>query len=88
MTGKVKFFDFKRRYGIIVPDGVPMKDRERHVFFYEDTLPEGATVRAGQDVEYSLLPDYPTPRALVVTLLGKTSYVPIRAPRKEAYGTD
>lgn len=88
MTGKVKFFDLNRRFGIIVPDGVPMKERDRHVFFYQDVLPEGAELRAGQDVEYSLLPDYPTPRALTVRLLGKSSYVPIRAPRKEAYGTD
>ncbi|HXM64458.1 MAG TPA: hypothetical protein VN950_26595 [Terriglobales bacterium] len=82
MTGNVKFFDVRKRYGIIIPNGVSVRDRDQHVFFYEDVL-EGGKVSAGQEVEYSLLPNYPTPRALAVRILGKVAYVPINQnPRK------
>lgn len=87
MTGYIKFFDARKRFGIIIPDGVPSSKRESHVFFYEDVLQ--GTVQAGQEVEYSLLPNYPTPRALTVKPLGKVAYVPINSQRKvAAYGTD
>lgn len=81
MTGSIKFFDPAKRFGIIIPAGVPVSDRDRHVFFYQDVL-EGGSAHAGQEVEYSLLPNYPSPRALSVRLLGKTSYVPIDLGRK------
>ena len=87
MIGHIKFFDVRKRYGIIIPEGVSVSDRGRHVFFYEDVL-EGGSAHPGQPVEYSLLPDYPTARALSVKLLGKRSYVPINQTRREAYGTD
>ena len=81
MTGSIKFFDARKRFGIIIPAGVSVRDREGHVFFYEDVL-EGGTASAGQEVEYSLIPNYPSPRALSVRLLGKVSYVPINIGRK------
>lgn len=87
MTGNVKFFDPEKRFGIIIPDGVSVRDRDRHVFFYEDVL-EGGKVAAGQEVEYSLLPNYPTPRALTVRLLGKTAYVPIDQKRRAVASGD
>jgi cold shock CspA family protein len=83
VTGSIKFFDARKRYGIIIPNGVDVRDRDRHVFFYEDVL-EGGKVAAGQEVEYSLLPNYPSPRALAVRVLGKVSYVPINQPTRKA----
>lgn len=85
MTGYIKFFDPAKRFGIIIPEGVPVNERERHVFFYEDVI-EGGPAHAGQAVEYSLLPEYPTPRALTVKLLGKRSYVPINQQPRKAVG--
>ena len=81
MTGHIKFFNSEKRFGFIIPEGVSSRDRMQHVFFYEDVL-QGA-VEAGQEVEYSLSPTYPSPRALVVTPLSKRSYIPINS-RKEA----
>lgn len=78
MTGKIKFFDMRRRFGIITPEGVAPGDRDREVFFYEDVLPKGVnTLSPGQDVEFSLLPDYYKPRALTIKLLAARGYVPI-----------
>ena len=85
MTGVVKFYDDSRGYGFIIPDGCSANERDRHVFFHESDLDGTNRVERGQEVEYSLLPNYPTPRALVVKLLGKTAYIPIK---KGAYGTD
>lgn len=85
MTGSIKFFDARKRFGIIIPAGVPPKERERHVFFYEDVL-EGGSAYAGQEVEFSLMPNYPSPRALAVRLLGHQSYVPIDSRKKAAHG--
>jgi cold shock CspA family protein len=84
MTGAIKFFDPRKLFGIIIPAGVSVKDRDRHVFFYVNALQGGTTAHAGQEVEYSLIPNYPSPRALSVRLLGKTSYVPIDLGRKMA----
>jgi cold shock CspA family protein len=88
MTGAIKFFDIRKRFGIIIPAGVSLRERDRHVFFYEDVLEGGSTAHAGQEVEFSLMPNYPSPRALTVRLLGKTAYVPIdqHPNRKAAYG--
>jgi cold shock CspA family protein len=75
MTGHVKFFDAEKRYGIIIPAGVSPRERKLHVFFYEDVLQ--GSVATGQEVEYSLLPEYPTPRALAVKPLSARNYTPI-----------
>lgn len=86
-TGSIKFFDPRKLFGIIIPAGVSVKERDRHVFFYVDAL-QGSTAHAGQEVEYSLIPNYPSPRALTVRLLGKTAYVPIDQHRKAAANGD
>lgn len=81
MTGYIKFFDVRRRFGYIVPNGVSRNDADKHVFFYEDTLSGGQPV-SGEIVEFALNPHYPNPcyptrRALTVQLLSKPSAVPI-----------
>jgi cold shock CspA family protein len=81
MTGNVKFFDARKRFGIITPVGVKPGDREREVFFYEDVL-EGS-VGVGDEVEYSLNPKCRDPRALRVKPLGNRSYVPINQPTRK-----
>lgn len=91
MTGAVKWFDAEKGYGFIIPAGKGPQDRESHVFFHESSLEETSHAHPGQEVEYSLLPNYPTPRALTVRLLGKRAYVPIndhKPERGRAYGTD
>lgn len=86
-TGYVKFFNKRRHFGFIVPDGVAKNDRARQVFFYETTI-EG-DVRDGDAVEFVLNPNYPELRALQVRSSGKQrSYTPINEGRKGAYGTD
>jgi cold shock CspA family protein len=87
MTGHIKFFDAEKHYGIIIPAGISPRERKLHVFFYEDVLQ--GSVATGQEVEYSLLPEYPTPRALAVKPLEGRAYVPINARRKAVgYGAD
>ena len=79
MTGELKFFDVRKRFGIIIPDGVSPRDKDNQVFFYEDVLQgNAANLQAGQEMEYSLNPNTKTPRALSVKALGKTAYVPIK----------
>lgn len=85
MTGYVKYFSKKKHYGIIVPDGVAVGDKERQVFFYEDMV-EGE-LHEGDAVEYALNPNYPRLRALTVRASGKQSrYIPIDGGRKRGYG--
>lgn len=91
MTGFIKFFDVRKRYGFIVPNGVSRKDRDQHVYFYEDAL-QGEPI-SGEIVEFSLNPNFPNPcfptrRALSVKLLSKA--VPINQQQRKAaaYGTD
>jgi cold shock CspA family protein len=81
MTGEIKYFDKGKRFGFILPEGVSIKDQDRHVFFYEDVL-QGGVPHVGQQVEYSLNPSCRNPRALNVRLLEKTAYVPIDQHRK------
>lgn len=90
MTGELKFFDARKRFGIIIPDGISARDKENQVFFYEDVLQSSAdNLQAGQQMEYSLNPNTQTPRALWVKPLGKVAYVPINSQRKAAaYGSD
>jgi cold shock CspA family protein len=89
MTGEIKYFDKGRHFGIIIPEGVgvSLKDRDRHVFFYEDVL-QGGTPYVGQQVEYSLNPNCRNPRALNVRLLDKTAYVPIDQKRRAVASGD
>ena len=80
MTGYIKFFDVRKRFGYIVPNGVSRSDKDKHVYFYEDTL-NGEPV-SGEIVEFTLNPNFPNPcyptrRALSVHLLSKPSAVPI-----------
>jgi cold shock CspA family protein len=82
MTGTVKFWN-PAGWGIITPHGVKLGDREREVFIHESRLPEGLSALAdGNEVEYSLDPNFRQPRALTVRLVGRTSYVPIDQKRK------
>lgn len=74
MKGYIKFFDVRRQFGFIVPNGVTRQDRDRHVFFHEAEL-EGEA-RGGEIVEYSLNPNFPNPvfknpRALSIRVLSK-----------------
>lgn len=87
MTGEIKYFDVRKRYGIILPEGVSVRDKEKQVFFYEDVL-EGGTPHVGQEVEYALNPNCRNPRALMVRLLGKRNYVPIDSQRKAVASGD
>lgn len=83
MTGKVKFFNPMKGYGFI-----RAHDAGPDVFVHESVLDPGTKLVTGQDVEFSLVPDYPERRALTVKLLGKSSYVPITTQRKAAFGAD
>ena len=93
MKGYIKFFDVRKRFGYIVPNGVSRQDKDRHVFFHESEWREGGDLRAGAIVEYSLNPNFPnpvftSPRALELRLLSKPAYVPIDSQRKAAAGGD
>ena len=79
MTGVVKFFDRAKGYGFIIPH-----DGSQDVFFHESALEEGKCA-TGQEVEFSLFPLFPRPRAISVRLLSKRSYE-ISQQRKAAYG--
>jgi cold shock CspA family protein len=70
--GRVKFFNPKGRWGIITPDGVKPKERDKQVFFYENVLPEGMTrIADGAEVEYELIPNHPSgKRAMSIKILG------------------
>ncbi len=70
--GRVKFFNPKRHYGIITPDGVKRHDRENQVFFYENVLPKGTTMIAdGAEVEFELIPHHPSgKKAMSIKVLG------------------
>jgi len=72
--GRVKFFNAKKHWGIITPDGVKPHDREKQVFFYENVLPEGMTrIAEGAEVEFELIPYHPSgKRALSIKLLGQS----------------
>ena len=84
MTGVVKFWH-KSGWGIITPHGAKFGDREREVFVHESKLPQGVSkLPEGGEVEFSLFPGVTPPRALTVTLLAKTSYVPIDEGRRKA----
>ena len=76
MTGHVKYFNVAKYFGFIIPEG-RSQDRDSHVFFYGEVVEDGRTLSVGQEVEYSLIPGYPTPRALWVKLVSKRAYVPI-----------
>jgi cold shock CspA family protein len=88
VKGYIKFFDVRKRIGFIVPNGVPRQDRDRHVFFHETDLAEGAHARGGEIVEYSLSPHFPNPvfknpRAWSVQVLSKPTHVPAPVPIDE-----
>lgn len=88
--GFIRYFDVRKRYGFIVPNGVSRQEKDRHVYFYEDVLQ--GEVTSGEIVEFTLNPNYPNPiypnpRAESVRVLSKA--VPInQQQRKAAYGTD
>ena len=89
MKGYIKFFDVRKRFGYIVPNGATRQDKDRHVFFHESELLEGGDPRAGEIVEYQLNPNFPnpvfkSPRALELRVLSKPAYVPIDSQRKAA----
>jgi cold shock CspA family protein len=86
MTGEVKWYDARKRYGFILPDGVAVDDKQAHVFVHESVLEQ--PLRAGQEVEYALIPGSRTPKALWVKVLNKRSYVPINEGRKAVANGD
>lgn len=84
MTGVVKFYDAVKGYGFIMP-----ADGTKDVFFHQSALEEVKHVSTGHEVEFTLMPLFPKPRALSVRLLNKRTYTPVREMRKgAAYGTD
>ena len=81
-SGVVKFWN-QAGWGIITPHGVNSGDRKREVFVHQDKLPEGVgELNEGQEVEYSLNPQFRQPRVMNLRLLGKQAYVPIDGGRK------
>lgn len=89
MIGHVKFFDWARRYGFIVPDGKLPQDKTENVFVHETAFLNGPKgVVDGAEVEYELIPNYKGKKAMSARLTGR-AYAPVRELRKgAAYGTD
>jgi len=87
MTGKVKFWN-PAGWGIITPHGVRCGDRSQEAFIHATRLPEGVTeLFEGQEVEFSLVPNFGERRVLSLRLLTKHAYVPIDTGKKvAAYG--
>jgi CspA family cold shock protein len=72
VNGIIKFFNRAKGYGFI-----RRGKGEPDVFFHESVLANAkqSSVETGQEVEYSLHPGFPEPRALSVRLLSKRSYM-------------
>jgi cold shock CspA family protein len=89
LIGHVKFFDWARRYGFIVPDGKLPQDKTENVFFHETAFAKGIKgVVDGAEVEYELIPNYQGKKAMSARLTGR-AYAPLHEMRKgAAYGTD
>jgi cold shock CspA family protein len=82
MTGVVKWFDPRKRYGFILAH-----DKGADIFVHEDNIEGGAELHKGQEVEVDVHPTFRHPTlgtrtALSVRLLGKLAYVPLHNPRK------
>jgi cold shock CspA family protein len=89
VIGHVKFFDWARRYGFIVPDGKLPQDKTENVFVHETAFINGIKgVVDGAEVEYELIPNYKGKKAISARLTGRV-YAAVRELRKgAAYGTD
>jgi cold shock CspA family protein len=56
--GKVKFFEARKQWGMIVPDGTSPDDRTTNVFFGRRSLPYNvAGIDEGARVEYEVTRD-------------------------------
>jgi cold shock CspA family protein len=56
--GKVKFFDPRRQFGFIVPDGAGPDNRDANIFFGRHSLPYAVGgIDADAIVEYELTQD-------------------------------
>lgn len=62
-TGKVRFFDEEKGFGFIA------SDEGQDVYLHASALPDGATVRSGTRVEFSLADGRRGPQALSVRLI-------------------
>lgn len=76
-TGKVKFFDEEKGFGFIASDEVG------EVFLHASALPEGATIRPGARVEFSIAEGKRGTQALSVRVIDAPPSVQ-RAHRKPA----
>jgi cold shock CspA family protein len=77
MIGHLKFFDWGRRYGFIVPDGKLPQDHSENVFVHETAFAQGIKgLVDGAEVEYELIPNYGGKKALSARLTGR-AYAPV-----------
>jgi cold shock CspA family protein len=86
-VGYIKFFDVRKRFGWIVPNGVLKTDKDRHVYFHEEEM--DGEPKSGAIVQFSLNPNYPNPvyknpRAEHVQLASKRNSVPSIEDRRKA----
>lgn len=87
MTGHVKYLKrgIDGLFGHIIPEGKKPEDKDSQVFFHETDVEAGHKMPAKySEVEYELVPHYPSPRALWVRPLNKRSYAPVAEFRKGA----
>ena len=68
-TGKVKFYDDDKGFGFIA------SDEGQEVFLHASALPEGASVRQGSRVEFSVADGKRGPQAMSVRVLDVPSVV-------------
>jgi cold shock CspA family protein len=88
LIGHVKFFDWARRFGFIVPDGKLPQDKTSNVFFHENAFPSGIKgIVDGAEVEYELIPNYSGNKAISARLTGRV-YAAVREMRRGAANGD
>lgn len=84
MIGHMKFFDWARRFGFIVPYGKLPQDKAENVFVHESAFANGLKGLAdGAEVEYELIPNYRGKKAMSARLTGRV-YHPVQELRKVA----
>jgi len=54
--GRIKWFNFKKGFGFIVPEGLPLEgeDRSKNIFFHITEFKSNVSLETGQVVEYAI----------------------------------